>query len=53
MSAAKAQGGDLLAKSYCRVDRNAKVLRLETHVTDTAKLTDLTLKDIRLAIASH
>jgi len=53
MSAAKAQGGGLLAKSFCRVDRSAKVLQLETHVTDAAKLAGLTLKDIRLAMASY
>jgi hypothetical protein len=53
MSAAKAQGGDLLAKAFCRVDRNAKVLQLDTHVTDTAKLAGLTLKDINLAMTNR
>jgi hypothetical protein len=53
MSAAMKQGGGLLATSFCRVDRNAKVLQLDTHVTDAATLRGLTLKDVRLAMASH
>jgi len=53
MSAAMKQGGGLLATSFCRVDKNARVLQLETRVTDTAKLAGLTLKDVRLAMASH
>jgi len=53
MSATKAQGGELLAKSLCRVNRNAKVLQLETHVTDAARLSGLALKDIKLAMTNR
>jgi hypothetical protein len=50
MSAAASKDGGLLAKSFCRVDRDAKVLRLETHVTDKAKLAALKIEDIKLAM---
>jgi len=53
MSAARARGGELLARSVCRVDRNAKVLQVETHVTDAAKLSGLRLRDIKLAMTNR
>jgi hypothetical protein len=53
ITAATVQGGDLLAKSFCRVDRNAKVLQFKTHIADTAKLAGLTLNDIKLAMTNR
>jgi hypothetical protein len=53
MSAAKAQGAGTCWPRRCRVDRNAKVLQLDTHITDTAKLAGLTLKDIKLAMTNR
>jgi hypothetical protein len=50
MSATSTAGGQLLAKSYCRVNRAAKVLMVQTRVTDKTQLTALSLSDIRLAM---
>jgi hypothetical protein len=43
----------LLATSVCTVNRDAKVLRLSTRLTDAAKLTGFTLKDIKLTMTKH
>jgi hypothetical protein len=53
MTANLARSNELLAKSDCKVNRDAKVLRLSTHVTDPAKLAGLTLKDIALAMTNR
>jgi len=47
---AKANGNELLAKSFCTVNRHAKVLRLSTYATAAAKRAGLTLKNISLAM---
>jgi len=53
MNANLARSNELLARSICRVNRDAKVLRLSVQITDPVKLTGLTLKDIALKMASR
>jgi hypothetical protein len=53
MTAHSVTSNDLLAKSFCSVNRNARVLRLSTQITAAAKLAGLTLKDIKLAMTKR
>jgi hypothetical protein len=53
MTANSAHGNDLLAKSVCKVNRDARVVHLTTQITDRAKLAGLTVNDVRLAMSTH
>jgi hypothetical protein len=53
MTANLTHGHALLAKSVCRVNGDAKVLRVSTQVTDPAKLVGLTVKDLSLAMSNR
>jgi hypothetical protein len=53
MTANLAHGNTLLAKSVCRVNGDAKVLRVSTQITDPAKLARLTVKDLSLAMSNR
>jgi len=53
MIAKSVHSNDLLAKSFCKVNRHAKVLALSTKITAAAKLAGLTPKDIKLAMTTR
>jgi len=53
MTAKSVHSNELLAKSFCKVNRQAKVLDLSTQITAAAKLAGLTLKDITLAMTNR
>lgn len=53
MTATLVHGNQLLAKSVCKVNRNAKVVNLATRITDPAKLAGLLLQDVRLAMLTR
>jgi hypothetical protein len=48
MTAVAARGNEVLATAHCVVNRDAKVLRLETRVTDKARVANLVPADVRL-----
>jgi len=50
MTATAASNGQLLARSQCKVNRDAKVLELSTQVTHAARLAGLSVHDIKLAM---
>jgi hypothetical protein len=53
MTANAIQGNELLARSVCRVNRHAKVLRLAMHVTAAGKVAGLSLESIKLAMTNR
>jgi len=51
MTVNSAHGNDLLAKSVCKVNRDARVVHLSTQINNRAKLAGLTAEDIRMAMS--